>query len=88
MVGVGSAPGMLKARAGGDKGRGRLAHGLAELLLGALVEPLDDHVLLDEVDVVEHLEQVGRLLEQRVAPVGADLRVARGRRAVDNLTGL
>ena len=42
---------------------GRLAHRFAQLLLRALVEPFDDHVLLEHVHVIQHLEEVGRLLE-------------------------
>merc|ERR1719198_613554 len=51
---------------------GRLAHGLAELALATLIEPLDDDLFLEQVDVVHHLEQVRRLLEQRFAPLAAD----------------
>ena len=37
------------------------------LLLAALLVPLDEDVLLEQVDVVEGLEQDGRLAEQRLA---------------------
>mmetsp|Transcript_46843 Transcript_46843/g.130148 ORF Transcript_46843/g.130148 Transcript_46843/m.130148 type:complete len:527 (-) Transcript_46843:50-1630(-) len=47
-----------------DKGLGGLAHLAAELLLGALLVPLDDRLLLEEVDVIQGLEDGGRLLEQ------------------------
>ena len=44
-------------------------HLLARLLLAALLVPLDEHVLLEQVDVVEGLEQVGRLAQQRLVRV-------------------
>ena len=42
---------------------------VAHLLLAALLVPLDEHVLLEQVDVVEGLEQVGRLAQQRLVRV-------------------
>jgi len=48
----------------GDEGRGRLADGPAQLLLGALVVPGKERLLVvQQVVVVEELEQGGRLLE-------------------------
>ena len=41
----------------------------ARLLLAALLVPLDEHVLLEQIDVVEGLEQVGRLAQQRLVRV-------------------
>ena len=47
----------------------------AHLLLAALLVPLDEDVLLEQVDVVEGLEQHGRLAEQRLAKVRGGGRV-------------
>ena len=47
---------------------------VAHLLLAALLVPLDEHVLLEQVDVVEGLEQVGRLAQQRLVRVRGSVR--------------
>ena len=48
---------------------------VANLLLAALLVPLDEDVLLEQVEVVEGLEQIRRLAEQRLAKVRGGIRV-------------
>ena len=50
----------------------------ARLLLAALLVPLDEDVLLEQVEVVQGLEQIGRLAQERLAELTGGLRVGGG----------